>query len=249
MTRTTPMAVLVLAALVVAAPMAAAAPAPGPVAMFGQDSGTPTATPADNSSVAPGEKLSGVVGVQQAEVEGEVAERTYGVKVARANSDEAKAAVVAETLGEVEQRVTELEQRKQTLQEARENGSMSEGEYRAKMATVAAELSTARGLANASEDTARGLPADVLEAKGVNATAIQALQDRAQNLSGPEVAQVAQSIAGKDVGTSMADAAPNDTGGEAAGDQAGAPNGTDGGTPVGPDDGAPNGSDGQGGTP
>lgn len=233
--------VLTLAAMLLVAPMAAGAPALGTTLT---DTDTPTTTPTEDGSVSPGEKLSGVVSVQAAEIDGEVAERTYEVKVARANSSASKAEVVAETLGDVEERVDELEDRKKTLKEARDNGSISEGKYRAEMSEVAAELSTARRLANASGETAAGLPEDVLAEKGINVTAIRALQDRAANLTGPEVANIARSIAGADVGKSMAGTqkpsdvgkqAPNGTDGGPPDDTGGPPNGTDGGPPNGTD--------------
>lgn len=203
MTRITQMTVLALVALVVAAPMAAAAPSPGTAAMmFNQETETPT--PDGNASVAPGEKLSGVIGVQQAELEGEVAERTFGVKVAQANTDRAKAEVVKSTLGDVEERVAELEDRKETLDEARANGSISEGEYRAQIAVLAVELQNTQRLLNGSERTAEQLPAELLSELGINVEAIQTLKNSAENLSGPEVAEIAQSIAGEDVGRSVA---------------------------------------------
>jgi hypothetical protein len=245
--------VLTLAAMLLVAPMAAAAPTLGTTMT---DTATPTATPTESGSVSPGEKLSGVVSVQRAELAGEVAERTYGVTIARANSSGAKAAVVADTVDDVQERVETLERRKETLKEARRNGSISEGKYRAEMAEVAAELSTARRLANASSDTAAGLPEDVLRERGINVTAIQALQDRAANLTGPEVASIARSIAGESVGKSIAgaqkpsevgkqmpDRVGNRTGGGPPGDTGGAPNGSDGGPP-GDTGGAPNGTDG-----
>lgn len=232
-------AVLVFVTAMVVAPVAVAAPSGGTGATYAAQA-TETPTPDDNASVAPGEKLSGVVGVQGAEISGEVDQRTFGVQVAQANSNSSKADVVGEQLEDVEQRIDELEQRKQTLDEARENGSISEGEYRAKISRVAAELETAKALANASERTAGELPADVLAEKGINVTAIQALTDRAENLSGPEVARIAKSIAGPEVGQSMAgDKRPSEVG-EVPG---GAPNGTDAGPPNGTEGGAPNETD------
>jgi hypothetical protein len=219
-------AVLVLVTALVVAPVAAAVPAGGPGAAFAQETET-------RNQTAPGEQLSGVVSVQGAEVEGEVSERAFGVRVAAANSDASKAAVVADTVDAVEERIDELARRKAGLRAARENGSMSEGEYRARMATVATELATAQRLANASEATARGLPAAALAEKGVDVEAIRTLRERAGNLTGPEVAEIARSIAGRDVGRSMAgDGPPGD---------AGPPNGSDTGPPD--DTGPPNSTD------
>jgi len=162
-----------------------------------------TATPAENATIAPGEQLSGVVSVQDAELEGEVQSRAYGIRVANASGNDSRAAVVAEQLGDIETRLTELEQRRQTLDEARENGSMSEGQYRARVARVAAETQTVERLANQSNAMAQDLPAESLEAKGINATAITTLSERANELSGPEVAEIARSIAGENVGNGL----------------------------------------------
>jgi len=149
-----------------------------------------------NASVAPGERLSGVVGVQEAEIEGEVDERTFGIRVAQAATNESRADVVAQQLRDIEQRLNETEQRKQALEEARANGSISEGKYRAEVAELAARTQTAKELTNESANATQGMPADLLESKGINVTAIQTLQERAQQLTGPEVAEIARSIAG-----------------------------------------------------
>lgn len=153
-----------------------------------------------DDSVSPGDRLSAAVGVGAAELEGELSERAFGLRVARANSDGAKAGVVADQQASIEERLTELEERKAALQAARENGSISEGRYRAEMAQLAAETRTVERLANATQRTAAGLPADVLESKGVDVEAIRTLKEEARNLTGPEVAEIARSIAGRDVG-------------------------------------------------
>lgn len=154
--------------------------------------------------VQPGERLSGVVGVQQSEVDGEVTERAYGVKIANAQTDEAKADVVNETLADVEDRAEELEDRLEELDEARESGEITEGQYRAEVAKVAAEKRTTERLADGAETTATELPADVLEERGIDLETIGELRERANELGGDEVSEIAQSIAGEEVGQSIA---------------------------------------------
>lgn len=154
----------------------------------------------ENASVAPGAQLSGVVGVGEAELEGDVESRVYGIQVAQAKTNEAKADVVAERLGAVEKRLDELEAEKRDLDEARVNGSMNDGEYRAKMAAVHARTQSVERLANQTNETAQELPAELLEQKGINVSAIETLKDRADELGGPETAAIAQSIAGENVG-------------------------------------------------
>ncbi len=159
-------------------------------------------------NVSAGEQLSAAIGVQEAELDGEVERRAFGIKVAKAASADAKAGIVAEELNETERDLEEIEERKQELKEARDNGSISESEYRAKMAQLVAESKNVQHMANETENASAGLPADVLEANGVNVTAIQTLKERAQNLTGPEVAAIARSIAGGEAG----ERAPQDVG-------------------------------------
>lgn len=155
---------------------------------------------ATNDSVAPGEQLSGVVGVQQAELDGEVQSRAYGVQVAQAAGNDSRAAVAAAQLDDLDTRLDELEQRREALRTARENGSMSEGEYRARTARLAAETRTVERLANQTNETVRGLPAETLRANGIDADAIRTLRNRTDELIGPEVAEIARGIAGDRVG-------------------------------------------------
>lgn len=213
------------ASLIVALLVVVSAIAVAPATALAQDD-----TDDGGDEVAPGERLSGVLGVQEAEFEGEMDERTFGVKVAGAASDDAKADVVGEQLDDVETRVDELEQRKAELAEQRENGEISEGEYQAKMSKVEAERQTAQRLAERSNETAGELPADVLAEKGIDVDAIRTLRDRAANMTGPEVAEMARSIAGPDVGAgttdAMSDAVPDDVGPD-AGDRGGPGNQTD----------------------
>lgn len=164
------------------------------------------------TNVTPGERLSGVIGVSQAEFEGEMELRAYGIEFAKSATADAKADVVADRLERIQTRLDELEERKQALDEARENGSIDEGEYNAQVAELAARTETVKQMASASEDRANSLPTDVLESKGINVTAIQTLKTNAENLTGAEVAGIAQSIAGDQVGKSVSQGAPSDIG-------------------------------------
>lgn len=223
MRHTTLLAVGVVAALV-AVPVAGAAMAGGgPVAQVDN------ATNATNANAtSPGERLSGVVGVQGAELEGEVEKRSFGLQVARAASEDARAAVVREQLGSVQQQVERVRERTAALEEARANGSMSEGEYRARVSELAVRGGTVADLANRTSETAGSLPAAVLEANGVSVTAIQRLQQAAGNLTGPEVAAIARAIAGPNVGrpAEVPRGPPGSPG--VPGDVTGMPDGTDG---------------------
>lgn len=201
--RHTALVVAVLVVVGFGAPAVVASPATAPA-----DAGaSPAVQEADGNETAnetaPGARLAGVVNVQGAEVEGEVAERSFGVQLAAAKSNASKAAVLANQTGDLSERVEELRERKQALQDARQNDTISEGQYRAEMARVAAELSTANRLLNRTADEARDLPPSALTDAGVDPADLDRLREAAGELSGPEVAEIARDIGGPPVNRSV----------------------------------------------
>ncbi|WP_430503568.1 DUF7096 domain-containing protein [Haloparvum sp. PAK95] len=187
----------------------------GPAAALGAgDVGTTNAVDAQNetneSDVAPGTQLSAVVGVQESEIEGSIESRAFGHAVANATTNESKAEVVAKQLERNRERLAELQERKQELKEERAAGNISEGQYKAKMAKIAAETASIKQTTNQSANATEGIPTSVLEEQGINASAIQQLQENASELSGGEVAEIAKSIAGERTG--QAGGAPDDVG-------------------------------------
>lgn len=216
---------LVVALLLVAAMIAVPAAAATQSGALGAQESTPAdTTEQGNESIAPGERLSGVVGVQEAEIDGDVESRAFGIQIAKANTDDAKAQVVAERHRQNEQRIAELEQRLEMLEQARENGTISHGQYAARTARTYAELRNVRRSANETAQVAENLPAETLEANGVNATAIQQVRQRSGELSGPEMAAIARTIAGPSVDRGPpASAGPPDRGNATAGSGDGGP--------------------------
>lgn len=231
----------------------------GPAAALGAgDAGTATAVDAGNetneSDVEPGAQLSAVVGVQEAEVDGDIESRAFGHAVANAASNESKADVVADQVKRNEERLDDLEERKAELQEQHEAGNISEGKYKAGMAKIAAETATIQRTTNQSANASEEFPAELLEERGVNASAIRTLSDRASELSGGEVSEIAKRIAGERTG--QAGGAPDDVGergdagdsaSDGAGDGAGDGSGDDGdtaGTETGTDTAGTDGEDG-----
>ncbi len=154
----------------------------------------------ETDEIAPGERLGAVIGVQNAELEGEIGERAFGIAIANASTDEERADIIAARLNETENRLDELEQRKATLEEKRANGEITHGKYRAEVAKLATEIPVTKRAANASAAHASELPEELLADRGINVTAIQTLAERADEMSGPEVAEIARSIAGDRVG-------------------------------------------------
>lgn len=196
MTRSLTALVVVVLAAVVAAPVV------GPAVVTAD---TPTATTADGGgTVQPGDQLQGVVGVQGAEIAGDIEERAFGVAFATADTNASKAATVSAQVSDLEQRIGRLENRKDELRAARENGSIDDSEFRARMAVLVAEAATARRLANGTANATRRLPAAALEDRGVDPASVRSLGRRASNLTGPETAAIARSIAGNGVGRRVA---------------------------------------------
>lgn len=199
--------VLLVAALVVvgfAAPTVVASPA---ATSAGADA-SPTVQAADGNETddngsAPGARLAGVVNVQGAEVEGAVAERAFGVQLAAAESNASKASVLARQSGDLDERVAELQERKQRLQDQLANETISDGRYRAEMARVAAELSTANRLLDRTSSEARHLPSAALKNAGVDPADLERLRQAAGNLTGPEIAEIARDLGGPPMNISV----------------------------------------------
>lgn len=198
--------VLLVAALVVvgfAAPTAVASPA----TTSSDADASPAVQAADGNETdngsAPGAKLASVVNVQGAEMKGAVAERAFGEQLAAANSSATTAAVLANQTGDLEERVEELRERKQRLQDQRANDDISVGRYRAEMARVATELSTATRLLDRTANEARSLPSAALDTAGVDPADLEQLRQAAGNLSGPEVAEIARGLGGPPVNVTI----------------------------------------------
>ncbi len=166
-----------------------------------------------NDAVGPGERLSGVVGVQSAEIDGEIERNAFTIALENADDNATRASHIAEKLNDTEQRLAALDERKAELREQRESGEITEGQYRARTAKLATEVDTVERQLNQSNATAAELPAETLEENGVNVTAIHTQMNNASELRGGEVSEIARSIAGDRSGM------PDRAGGERADDR------------------------------
>ena len=202
-------AVLALVVAGVAVPAAGSAPvSTGPAEQM--DASNDSSEPA-----APGARLAGVVAVQGAEVRSEIDGRAFGIRIDMADSNGSKAAVVADQVADVERRLDDLEARRQALEAARENGTVSRARYDAEVATLSARSFALNQQLARTAAVSATLPADVLSAHGVNASAIDALRTEARGLTGPEAAEIARSIAGPGAGLGLS-VAGNASGGPPA---------------------------------
>jgi hypothetical protein len=149
-----------------------------------------------------------------------------------------RSAVVQRRAGSIENRLAQLQDRKERLVAARENGSIGAVEYQSRMSRIVGQMAALNRSIDETERQARET--------GVNSSVVSRLREQVRNLSGPEVAEAARSMAG---------GPPTDAPANRAGPpgEQGPPNGTEGppgeqGPPNGTD-GAPNGTEGPGGPP
>lgn len=210
MNRRLPLAAIVVLLIVgTSAPLVAAAGTAGTgLGAHGatDTAATTNATTADstaNGSLPAGARLAGVVGSNGASLDGSLEARAFEARFGRANSEHAKAGVVASQQERLRDRLEELEAREAALARNRTAGERATGRYQARVAILAAELDHLQRLANATESRAETLPAQALDARGVNVTEIRRMADRAATLRGPDVAAIARNVTG----------APGDRGG------------------------------------
>ncbi|NUE02905.1 hypothetical protein HUB97_10435 [Halorubraceae archaeon YAN] len=142
-----------------------------------------------------GERLAGVVGVHQVELESTVSERAFDRTVANRSAAE-KATVAGASVDRAEERLVALTEEKQRLETARENGTLSNGQYRARIARLESERQSIERSLNQSESVISDLPQADRERSGANESRIEQLRDHARELSGQDVRAIAQEIAG-----------------------------------------------------
>ena len=145
---------------------------------------------------APGTRLAGSVGVQGAELGGELESRSFEHQLRRSNSDASKAQVVAHQAEQSQARLDALRTDLQELEATRENGTVSETAYRVRTAQLSARAAALQRLSKSTSETAGTLPAAALQRHGVNLTELEAVRSGADRLTGPERAAIARSVAG-----------------------------------------------------
>ncbi len=182
-TRTIVLAAVAVVALAAAAGVAAA-----------QDG---TADEADAEvELSFGEQVSVLVHNHQTEVSHTVENEAFEVAFER-DGEEA----VEERARQLGERMDRAEQRKAEIDERLEAGEISERRAKAEKAKLANEGNAV----NRSSDRVLERAAE----QGINASAVETLKQRASELSGPEVSEIARSIAGPGVAD---DRRPGDTG-------------------------------------
>lgn len=193
---------VLLGALAVAAPATAGGPTatPGPAAVD---------APAGNET-AMGDQVSSFMHASSGGTSEEVQSGMWNAAYENAPN---RSAVVEERTRDIGSRLDAVEAEKRELVDARENGTIGEAEYRARMSSVVGRMAALNRSIDETERQSR--------ASGVDVSNVERLRTQASNVTGPEVAEVAQSMAG---GPPDDTGPPNDTGPP---DDTGPPNGTE----------------------
>ena len=186
----------------------------------------------EEGAIGPGAQLAGAIGVQQAEIRGEVENRAFGQSIAAARSNGTKARVVAGQSERIRERLQVLENRTTELNASYENGSIPAGFYHAKLAQLNAQIRVLEHQTNETIEQAEQLPEDSLNRHGVNRTGLEQLRNQAKNMSGKDVSAVAKRMGGPEVGTPVGTqrGPPSDVPGQGPSDSTPGQNGQDGAT-------------------
>ena len=151
------------------------------VALTAAITAAPTATTNDTAA-SPGEEAAGTVGSQGATIQGELRVATFESRLDDADSDSARAAVIATELDRVETQVTTLESRRQTLAEERADGALDEGTYASRATRLGANARTEAAVLERIERRATAVDDAPLRDAGVTTERIETLQSRTDEL-------------------------------------------------------------------
>ncbi len=157
----------------------------------------------DSDDIAPGERLAGSMSAQEAEIGTDIDERGFGQAIAAAAADDdmdTLADLIAERIERNTGNVSELEVRLSDLEARHEAGEISTGEFRAELAKLEVERQSIVRTSGVAMNATMGIPAELLDERGINVTAIELLRANASELGGHEVRDIARSIAGPNVG-------------------------------------------------
>lgn len=161
------------------------------------------ATDTENDSaadIAAGAKLAGVIGAQRAEHESAVQSQAFEKAFENAGTNASKAAVLDRSSERIQERIQTLENETERLEAAFENGTISNDTYQGKMTALTARINALERQANQTTVKSRTIPEHALEARGLNRTDLESLENRTRNATSPRAATVAKRVAGPRVG-------------------------------------------------
>lgn len=159
-----------------------------------------TAAEANGTGTSPGARLGGVVAAQGVAVGTEIESRALRHQLNQSKSNGSRAAVLARQVNQSRSRLDALRADRKRLEAGRENGTVSESEYRIRATRLSARISAVRRLNAQTSDVAAGLPRESLRRNGVNVTALRSVPSMATDVEGPQIAAIAREIAGPQEG-------------------------------------------------
>ncbi len=177
-------ALLALAVVVGGAPLAAA-----------EDTNSST-NATDLADLSVGERISSIMSAQDAEVTAEFEQHTFGRAIANADSDEERAEIIAQRQAELNSSIEQDLSEKKELREAYKSGNISRAEYVSELSAQSVKAQNINESVESMKNATDGLPTEILKENGINTSALNTLRNEAAEMTGPEVAAVAQTIAG-----------------------------------------------------
>lgn len=114
-----------------------------------------------NATGGPGGELAGAIGEQESTLESELDDRRFQARLDNASSPEERARVVAAELDRIEQRVAAIGACASSLRAARDDGNLTDEEFREGMAALEAHAAATHERLNQTAAAAAALPADV----------------------------------------------------------------------------------------
>jgi len=138
-----------------------------------------------------GEQVSVSVSAQGTEVRSAVEDEAFEIALG-----ENRTRAVNERVSELGERVGSLREDKREVERERENGNISEGRYRVKLARLEVKSGAVNESAGRVLDKVNETGLDSAAENGVNVESIRRLKQNASELAGPEVAEIARNIAG-----------------------------------------------------
>ncbi|WP_458187472.1 hypothetical protein [Haladaptatus sp. NG-WS-4] len=133
-----------------------------------------------------GAEISSFMQVSTAQTEGTVDSGLWVARYNGTNSKSARKKLVEKRVGDIQTRMDDLRERKQSLVEARKNGEISTLRYQAEMSEVIGQIRSLEHAINTTKPRAMET--------GTSVEDLRELDKQASNVGGPEVAEVARSL-------------------------------------------------------
>lgn len=149
------------------------------------------------SADSPGGEYGGVVGVQEAEVRSEYDTQAFEAALANASSAESRAAIIEQETDRIDSRLGELEGQRANL--------TIDNESRTQITAFVARSETVSYRLDRVEQAAGDLPSSVRTDSGLTTERFDDLRTRAAALTTQEMQELAQGVAGENIGDGFDD--------------------------------------------